>query len=727
MIPMAILCCLMLVGASGAAAGTVQVREVPAAMGLPVVPWVLPGDQSWRNGPPTFTLRADGVSITARGWMAMTSDELLVRVAVRDDVHINDQTGNMIWSGDFLRVSVDAWGDGTGNEPPDTANAFGPDDASIGLALSSKVGSVGWVFNSRNPALRDAYPAELLDFRRDEATKTTIYDMRLPWKLVSSAAGLTPQFGISVIVRSANAADDKNVEHLRWGGSESAFQPGKFVRVQAGAPPQDAVAAVVLRPELWTPSLPVVAQVMIATTKPQTLTLTAGKETKRLQVTGPQRYRIEYVPAAGAETVPLRVEVRPAGTKLTVRPVLPGRVIEELTARVDELVRTSPHPLFTRHLASVQAVVATEWARAVTETARNTTPASEVREFAEKILGGLRGDAGRWESYWRDGLPLRLAFTSKTDGTLQSYALALPKGWDPGKSRAEQAVFPLFVELHGAGHPNPLSGVAAFLGRAGTALDLRGYRSNRTYAQVQRAGYHIMPHGRGNLGYKGVGEADVWEALEDFSQNFRYDEDRLYLYGFSMGGGGTWRLATRTPDRWAAVAIYAPAIIWRGAPPWVVAENLRNTPVWMWTGEADGLIKDQRLAEAEMRRYGIAPVVQSTPGVSHEYLWDKQEAGVNWLQQFTRQRPSTFSFVADTDEHRGIWGVEMKRDVTVSALPRFECRVEGNTVRLASTGTPGLNVNLGVGGLGLTGAVVVIWNGKESYRGPAQEISLGQQ
>ena len=721
----------MLVGGVGAGAGQIQIQSLPSANTTVTVPWVVAGDQSWRNGPPTFTLREDGVSITARGWIAMTTDELLVRVVVHDDVHLNDQTGGSIWNGDFLRLSVDAWGDGTGSEPADTAAAFGPDDASIGFALSSKAGSIGWVFNSRNPVLHDAYPTELLDFHRDETTQTTTYDIRLPWKLVASAAGLTPQFGISVIVRSVNSADQKTPEHLRWGGNESAFQPGKFVRVQAGLPPQDAVTALALRSELWSPALPLVAQVAVASTAAQVLMVVAGTETNRLEVAGTpgrtaQRYQIECRPAVGAETTPLRVTVQPAGTELVLTPKLPGRVIEDLAARVDELLRTSPHPLFTRHLLSVKALVTTEWARAVTEAECNTTAVAEVSEFAEKILAGLRGDAGRWESYWRDGRPLRLAFTSKTDNTLQSYALTLPKSWDPSENRDEQAKFPLFVELHGSGHPSPLSAMAQQYDAAPTA-ETQAVSLRRAFACVQRAGYHILPHGRGNLGYKGVGEADVWEALADFTQAFRYDEDRQYLYGFSMGGGGTWRLATRTPDRWAAIAMYAPAILWLGAPPWIVAENLRALPVWTWTGEADTLLKDQRQAMTALQRFGKVPVVQTTPNMGHQYLREMQEKGINWLQQFTRKRPDRFSFVADTDEHLGVWGIEIKRDVTMSAIPRFECRLEGNTIHLDSTGIPGLTINAGAGGLGLTGEVKVVWNGKESYRGQVRIIELPVQ
>ena len=72
------------------------------------------------------------------------------------------------------------------------------------------------------------------------------------------------------------------------------------------------------------------------------------------------------------------------------------------------------------------------------------------------------------------------------------------------------------------------------------------------------------------------------------------------------------------------------------------------------------------------------------------------------------------------------WGITMNRDIAVSPLPEFECTITGNTVRIDSTGTAGLDVNLGAGGLGLSGTVTVIWNGTKAYEGPASAIELGK-
>ena len=37
-------------------------------------------------------------------------------------------------------------------------------------------------------------------------------------------------------------------------------------------------------------------------------------------------------------------------------------------------------------------------------------------------------------------------------------------------------------------------------------------------------------------------------------EKFNIDEDRIYLKGESMGGGGTWYVGTRHPDIFAAIA-----------------------------------------------------------------------------------------------------------------------------------------------------------------------------
>jgi hypothetical protein len=95
--------------------------------------------------------------------------------------------------------------------------------------------------------------------------------------------------------------------------------------------------------------------------------------------------------------------------------------------------------------------------------------------------------------------------------------------------------------------------------------------------------------------------------------------------------------------------------------------------------------------------------------------------------QFTRLRPTSFTFATDAGAHPGRNGVRMNvpsRQVS-APLPRVTCSIEGHTVTIISDNTRGLTVALGADGLGLAGEVTVIWNGAQAYRGPATTINLG--
>ena len=65
---------------------------------------------------------------------------------------------------------------------------------------------------------------------------------------------------------------------------------------------------------------------------------------------------------------------------------------------------------------------------------------------------------------------------------------------------------------------------------------------------------YIEPHGRGNTQYRGFGEKDVLRAIAETKKALSIDEDRVYLTGDSMGGWGTWQVATRNPEVFAAIA-----------------------------------------------------------------------------------------------------------------------------------------------------------------------------
>jgi predicted peptidase len=62
------------------------------------------------------------------------------------------------------------------------------------------------------------------------------------------------------------------------------------------------------------------------------------------------------------------------------------------------------------------------------------------------------------------------------------------------------------------------------------------------------------------MGYQGIAEKDVLDVLADVKKRFNIDEDRTYLTGYSMGGGGTLWIGLTRPDVWAALAPYVPRL-----------------------------------------------------------------------------------------------------------------------------------------------------------------------
>ena len=105
----------------------------------------------------------------------------------------------------------------------------------------------------------------------------------------------------------------------------------------------------------------------------------------------------------------------------------------------------------------------------------------------------------------------------------------------------------------------------------------------------------------------------VLQILQKTLAEESVDFNRIYLTGLSMGGYGTWDLAIRHPEMFAAAAP-----ICGGADNSAVAK-LINLPVWVAHGDADRAVPvaRSRLAVAALRAAGGKPVYVEMPGVEH--------------------------------------------------------------------------------------------------------------
>jgi dienelactone hydrolase len=157
-----------------------------------------------------------------------------------------------------------------------------------------------------------------------------------------------------------------------------------------------------------------------------------------------------------------------------------------------------------------------------------------------------------------------------------------------------------------------------------------------THAMVARDGFHVLPYGRGNSNYEDIGEIDIWEALADAERALKIDPRRRYLYGFSMGGSGTYRLAAARPDLWAAIAIMGASPGLRDAPE-KLAHKLKNLPVFLWSGEKDPWFDGVQRKGVVLRETSVQPrEIIFDPAVDHAYLGPVQEQAHRFLAVHSR-------------------------------------------------------------------------------------------
>ena len=178
-----------------------------------------------------------------------------------------------------------------------------------------------------------------------------------------------------------------------------------------------------------------------------------------------------------------------------------------------------------------------EYLASEAEAALRDLPAYEAAGRERLALEGAaallsRAEAGEDPLAGRSG-HYRRAFRSRRDGTLQPYALRVPKGADGGSKR------PVLVWLHGSGS------------------DERALFSAPDYSGG--ATVDVAPRGRGATHAWATPEAlaDVDEALDDALAATGADRERVVLAGFSMGGYGVYRKFLDAPARFRALAVFS--------------------------------------------------------------------------------------------------------------------------------------------------------------------------
>ena len=414
------------------------------------------------------------------------------------------------------------------------------------------------------------------------------------------------------------------------------------------------------------------------------------------------------------------------------------KLLAQITKKIDGLLKDSPHPLFTEHLRSLRSLLVIEWATITLDAQEDLKAAQAFVKYADVIQTGLEGDASEWKTYAEGRRPLIRGFVADHDRAFSYYTIQLPANWDANKT------YPSVFYLHGY-TPQPYMIWMINYGFRGTEAPAR----NLDYFQ-------IGVWGRGNTSYRYAGEVDLDHVVADFQETFTYNEKRMYLCGHSMGSFGSWGYAVDRPDVWAALGLYAGADAL--APVGTgFAQNVAHLPIHIWHGEKDYTVVVENVDrfKAALSEFGNTPSVTLDPEGGH--MVSKKDKGPNrqWLLQHEQTRPNPMRFKVAHARYPGAWGITLRVDPGLSPNPSYACRIDGQSVWITTSGTTGMQVNLGPMtadelaqeqkhieelkkknrvikkplykrlDLGMRGDVKVYWNGKLVYEGPAKQINLG--
>ena len=352
-----------------------------------------------------------------------------------------------------------------------------------------------------------------------------------------------------------------------------------------------------------------------------------------------------------------------------------------------------------------------------------------ARAYAFRLAAGEDPWKGRTGAFTK-------AYRSEVDGTLQPYALYVPPSYD-----AEKA-WPMVVGLHGSGSNHLLHRRRLFgLGNASGEQDYDAIRTDISYPDV---GFIVLaPYGRGeSAGYYGVAEGDVLRAMDHVQRAYHVDADRVHLTGLSMGGGGTWHIGLRYPDRFASISPVcgvADMDLMPRTTGWGaldrelmgltgftrIVENAGNQQVFVYHGDEDDAVSvtaSRKMMEA-FEKAGLAGRSAhyfELPGVTH-FAWDfaYRDAGLFRRVAGIRRNPSPERVVYSTfsPRYNKAYWLRIDRIDRGLTLARVEGTQKAGVFDLKAENVSALSLLLSPAIAPAGKAIEVTVNGKRAYRG----------
>lgn len=164
---------------------------------------------------------------------------------------------------------------------------------------------------------------------------------------------------------------------------------------------------------------------------------------------------------------------------------------------------------------------------------------------------------------------------------------------------------------------------------------------------------YVMPHITSGEYYHGT--AGIDQVIDEVVEQYNIDEERIYLTGLSRGGHGTWGVASKIPERFAAIAPIAGKTL--GTTDF---ETLKDLPIWTahniedesvdYSRTENAVRKLERLSEGKFHQTSTVAeadylqhdhIFTSGANPAHEHdAWTEMYNAVNfykWLLRFRRK------------------------------------------------------------------------------------------
>jgi poly(3-hydroxybutyrate) depolymerase len=237
---------------------------------------------------------------------------------------------------------------------------------------------------------------------------------------------------------------------------------------------------------------------------------------------------------------------------------------------------------------------------------RTFDPEKEL-SAAEAIVTAVRAKKDPFAGRTGD---IKRHYVLESAGEVLPYRMYVPKTYTGATA------FPLIVVLHGLGGTED-----AFFD--GYASALPPLAESHGYIVAAPLGYRVDGSYGWGLGNPPVdpttkrtqelSEQDVMQVLRHVRQLYKIDDSRIYLMGHSMGAIGTWKVAPKYPDLWAAIG----PISGSGLP--ATLERIRSVPEIVVHGDADPTVpvSGSRTMVAKLKEMGTEVKYIEVPGGLH--------------------------------------------------------------------------------------------------------------